>query len=97
MSGALAPIGHTVVVHPIVNVFAASTNGVDLAGGWSWTVWLLIPVVLVLAVLTALSLGSTDDPDETGIRTTGGVSRFLARSGDPQGSQSGPSTEGEKR
>ncbi|MGI9053558.1 MAG: hypothetical protein ACR2HQ_13090 [Ilumatobacteraceae bacterium] len=81
----------------IGNVFSSATSGVDLAGGWSWTVWLLIPVVLVLAILTARSLGATDDPHEAGARTTGGVSRFLARSDEPQGSPSATSTEGEKQ
>ena len=82
---------------PIVNVFTSSASEVDLAGGWSWTVWLLIPLVLVLAIVTARSLGSTDDPDEAGARQGGGVSRFLARSAEPQGSGLGTSPEGEKR
>ena len=48
----------------------------DLVGNWSWTVWLLIPLVVVLAIVTGLSLG----PQEERGRPTGverGVSRFL--------------------
>lgn len=81
-------------MHPIVNVLTASASEVDLAGGWSWTVWLLIPLVLVLALLTARTLGSADDPDDVATRSGGGVSRFLARSDEPQGSPSATSIQG---
>lgn len=50
----------------------------DLAGDWSWTVWLLIPLALVLALVTALTLGPLGDPERTqgGSR---GVSSYLER------------------
>ncbi len=49
----------------------------DLVGDWSWTVWLLIPLVLVLAVVTALVVGPLGEPPR---RTGGrGVSNYLAR------------------
>ena len=38
----------------IVALIAASD---DLAGNWSWTVWLLIPLVLILAFVTARCVG----------------------------------------
>ena len=50
----------------------------DLVGNWSWSVWLLVPLVLVLAALTAFCLGSAGDPPRA--RTgAGGVSRYLSR------------------
>jgi len=50
----------------------------DLVGNWSWTVWLLVPLAIVLAVVTALALGPLGDPPRT--RTGGrGVSKSLAR------------------
>ena len=55
----------------------------DLVGNWSWTVWLLIPLVIGLAIVTGLALASDDDD---GAPLTGGaergVSRYLARSRD---------------
>ena len=48
----------------------------DLVGNWSWTVWLLIPLILGLAVITSLTLGSLGEPDRASTRR-GGVSRFL--------------------
>lgn len=54
----------------------------DLAGGWSWTVWLLIPVALILAYVTARVVGP--DGDSPPSSSTGrGVSEHLARR-DPQ-------------
>jgi len=52
----------------------------DLVGNWSWTVWLLIPLVVVLAIITGLSLAPEEDdaPPTTG-GAERGVSRFLAR------------------
>ena len=56
---------------------------VDLTGDWSWTVWLLIPLVLVLAYVTARCVGperrpAADPPSRraasatTSTRTTSG-------------------------
>ena len=50
----------------------------DLTGGWSWTVWLLIPLVLVLAYVTARVVGPDGDPPPT-TSTERGVSEHLAR------------------
>ena len=58
--------------------FAALAAAGDLTGNWSWTVWLLIPLVLVLAYVTARCLG----PDGTPPRTSSsarGVSGYLDR------------------
>jgi hypothetical protein len=59
----------------IVAVIAASG---DLAGNWSWTVWLLIPLVLILAFVTALCVGPLGEPprQHSGER---GVGNYLAR------------------
>jgi hypothetical protein len=50
----------------------------DLTGGWSWTVWLLIPVALVLAYVTARVVGPDGDPPPSS-STGRGVSEHLAR------------------
>jgi hypothetical protein len=52
----------------------------DLIGNWSWTVWLLVPLALGVALVTALALGPLGEPtlDQ---RRTGGVTRHLARRG----------------
>lgn len=50
----------------------------DLTGGWSWTVWLLIPAVLILAYVTARVVGPDGDPPPT-TSTGRGVSEHLAR------------------
>lgn len=50
----------------------------DLVGNWSWTVWLLIPIALVLALVTAIALGPGAEPTRSQ-RGSGGVSRFLER------------------
>ena len=65
-------------------VFAAAG---DLVGNWSWTVWLLIPLVIVLALVTALVLGPLGEPspEDDGER---GVSRFLAQRSSGSGSRS---------
>ena len=48
----------------------------DLTGNWSWTVWLLIPVVLLLAYVTARCVGPLGDPPRS--RTASrGVSHYL--------------------
>jgi membrane protein implicated in regulation of membrane protease activity len=59
----------------IVAVTAASN---DLVGNWSWTVWLLIPLALILAFVTARCVGPLGEPPRhhSGER---GVSRHLAR------------------
>jgi membrane protein implicated in regulation of membrane protease activity len=59
----------------IVAVTAASG---DLVGDWSWTVWLLIPLVLILAFVTARCVGPMGEPPR---RHSGerGVSSYLAR------------------
>lgn len=50
----------------------------DLAGGWSWSVWLLIPLVVVLAYVTARIVGPDGDPPPDA-STGRGVSEHLAR------------------
>lgn len=65
-----------------MNALAASAADGELAGNWSWTVWLLIPVVLVLAVLTARTLGAVGDDQASAPPRGGGVDRFLARTED---------------
>lgn len=50
----------------------------QLAGNWSWTVWLLVPLALALALVTALVLGPAGDPPGRS-RREGGVARTLAR------------------
>ena len=49
---------------------------VDLTGNWSWTVWLLIPLVLVLAYVTARCVGPSGDPPRPADRSRG-VSHYL--------------------
>ena len=51
----------------------------ELVGNWSWTVWLLIPLALGLALVTAIALGSRGEPSPAERRTRG-VDRHLARS-----------------
>jgi len=48
----------------------------DLSGNWSWTVWLLIPLALVLAYVTARCVGPGGDPPPT-TRSSRGVSHYL--------------------
>ena len=62
---------------PRSNVAVFAEAG-DLVGNWSWSVWLLIPLVLVLALLTALVLGPGGEPTRSRGQA-GGVSRYLAR------------------
>jgi hypothetical protein len=57
-----------------------TANVGDLVGNWSWTVWLLIPVALGLALITALALGPLGEPTAEQ-RRVGGVTRHLARRG----------------
>jgi hypothetical protein len=53
-----------VVVETISTVAAEG----ELAGGWSWTVWLLIPAVLAIAYVTARVLGPDGAPPATRAR-----------------------------
>lgn len=48
----------------------------ELAGNWSWTVWLLIPAVLVLAYVTACCVGPGGDPPRVR-QSSRGVSHYL--------------------
>lgn len=50
----------------------------DLTGNWSWSVWLLIPGALILALVTALAMGPGGDPTPSR-RGAGGVSQYLER------------------
>jgi hypothetical protein len=50
----------------------------DLTGNWSWTVWLLIPVVLLLAYVTARSVGPDGEPPRSRA-SRHGVSEYLDR------------------
>ena len=51
----------------------------DLTGNWSWTVWLLIPLVLVLAFVTACCVGPLGDPPRSR-NASRGVSHYLDES-----------------
>ena len=60
---------------PSVTALVAASG--DLTGNWSWTVWLLIPLVIVLALVTALVVGPLGEPPR---RAGGrGVSNYLER------------------
>jgi hypothetical protein len=48
----------------------------DLTGNWSWTVWLLIPLALVLAYVTARCVGPTGNPPRSRAAARG-VSHYL--------------------
>jgi hypothetical protein len=50
----------------------------DLTGNWSWTVWLLIPAVLLLAYVTARCVGPDGDPPRARA-SRHGVSEYLDR------------------
>jgi hypothetical protein len=52
----------------------------ELTGNFDVIVWLLIPLALLLAFLTAVLLGPRGDPSGT-VRRAGGVSRALSRAG----------------
>ena len=60
------------------SIVALTAASGDLAGNWSWTVWLLIPLVLLLAFVTARCVGPLGEPPQ---RHSGerGVSSYLAR------------------
>ena len=54
----------------------------DLSGNLPWGVLLLIPLVVVLALVTALALGSGAEPRVTTPRS-GGVARALQADAEP--------------
>ena len=58
--------------------FSSLAAAGDLTGNWSWTVWLLIPVVLLLAYITARCVGRDGDPPR-GHASRHGVSQYLDR------------------
>ncbi len=60
------------------SILAVTAAAGDLTGNWSWTVWLLIPLVLILAFVTARCVGPLGEPprQHSGER---GVSNYLAR------------------
>ena len=61
------------------SIATALASAGDLTGNWSWTVWLLIPLVLVLAFVTACCVGPLGDPPRS--RTASrGVSHYLDNS-----------------
>jgi lipopolysaccharide export LptBFGC system permease protein LptF len=74
----------TVVVATILPAHAQSEGGGDpskvgdLVGNLPGAVYLLIPLALVLALLTAVALGPGDE-SETTARRAGGISRALSR------------------
>jgi hypothetical protein len=58
--------------------FAALAAAGDLTGNWSWTVWLLIPLVVILAYVTARCLGPDGAPTRAH-SSARGVSTYLDR------------------
>jgi hypothetical protein len=77
-----APAALFVAVAAVVTAGPAGaqegSSGADLTGGIDPVVWLLVPLALLLAVVTALALSAPAD-DTAGSNRTGGVSRALAR------------------
>lgn len=59
----------------------ASMLASELVGNWSWTVWLLGPLAVVLALVTAVAVGARGEPSRAG-RGARGVSRYLAHTTD---------------
>jgi hypothetical protein len=59
-----------------------ASSGGDLTGGIDPVVWLLVPLVLLVAVVTALALAAPAD-ETSGSNRSGGVSRALARGATP--------------
>jgi membrane protein implicated in regulation of membrane protease activity len=60
------------------SIAAALAAAGDLTGNWSWTVWLLIPVVLLLAYVTARCVGPDGAPPRSRA-STHGVTEYLDR------------------
>ena len=58
--------------------FSSVVAAGDLTGDWSWTVWLLIPLVLLLAYVTARCVGPDGDPPRARA-SRHGVSQYLDR------------------
>jgi hypothetical protein len=58
------------------------SSGADLTGGIDPVVWLLVPLTLLMAVVTALALAAPAD-ETSGSNRSGGVSRALARGAPP--------------
>ncbi len=58
--------------------FSSLAAAGDLTGNWSWTVWLLIPAVLLLGYITARCLGPDGDPPRREA-SRHGVSEYLDR------------------
>ena len=75
-----------VLVATAVPAFAQAdpSKSGDLTGNFSWIVWLLIPLVTILGIITAVVLGHEGDASTT--RRAGGVGRALSRA-EPSGSQ----------
>ncbi|CAN5708107.1 MAG: hypothetical protein H0X61_04240 [Acidimicrobiia bacterium] len=61
-------------VSPIATLAAVG----DLSGNWSWTVWLLVPAIVLLGLITALCVGPHGEPPRAE-RGTRGVSQYLER------------------
>ena len=71
-----APGVRPTTMQPLMVTTLVAAAG-DLVGDWSWTVWLLIPLALVLALVTALVVGPLGEPPR---RAGGhGVSASLER------------------
>ena len=72
----------TVVSDTTITAAAAqsgdSSKSGDLAGNLPLSIYLLIPLALALALLTAVALGVSGEP-EASDRRTGGVTRALGR------------------
>jgi hypothetical protein len=86
-AGRCAPAALFVVVAAVVGTAGPAgaqeaSSGADLTGGIDAVVWLLVPLVLLLAVVTALALAAPAD-DTAGSVRSGGVSRALARERTP--------------
>jgi hypothetical protein len=74
VSNALGEVGKMIAGF----IVAAAAESDDLAGNWDWTVWLLIPLVLVLAYVTARSVGPQGEPPRSE-SSSRGVSQYLTR------------------
>jgi hypothetical protein len=74
----------------------ASSGGADLTGGIDLVVWLLVPLVLLMAVVTALALAAPAD-ETSGSNRSGGVTRALARGATPSVPAATPISNEEQR
>jgi hypothetical protein len=66
----------------------------DVAGNLPFAIYLLIPLGLVLALVTAIVLGERGDPEGDEVRA-GGITRALGRRGATPGPPEGPGREAE--